>query len=53
MPLDPLEERLCRLCFGEENSLTDIFEDTAINIKDIVSRHIGEVSIAQYGFETR
>lgn len=42
--MDPLEEQICRLCLCDENSLTDIFNDSATNIVDILNKHIGTVS---------
>lgn len=51
MALDPLADRLCRLCFcGDDKSLTDLFAtSTEVNLMEIVSRHIGEVRTESIG----
>lgn len=42
--MDPLEEEICRLCFTDGNTLFHIQNDLEANVRDILSKHFGEVS---------
>lgn len=45
MATDPLETRICRLCFIGQLSLVSIYDECQANIPEMLSEHIGEVDI--------
>lgn len=42
--MDPLEAEICRLCFSNDNILYHLHHDLEADVRDILSKHFGEVS---------
>lgn len=43
--MDPIEDRMCRLCFTNLGNLYHIYDDLDIDICDVLRKQFGEVSV--------